>query len=77
MDYNTGKIDDMERDIYGRFTSSRREEPKWLSIVTYAAWTAAMWWLFGWAAGVTLIAIAAILFALCVWLSRRDKRADG
>lgn len=57
----------MERDIYGRFTRSRHREPKWLGIVTYAAWTAAMWWLFGWAAGVTLIAIAVILLAVACW----------
>ena len=62
----------MERDIYGRFTSSRQREPKWLGIVTYAAWTAAMWWLFGWAAGVTLIVIAAILFAVAYW--RKGKK---
>ena len=67
----------MKRDMYGRFKSSRRSEPKWMGVATYALWTAAMWWLFGWPAGVTLTVIAAILFALCVWLSRRDKMSDG
>ena len=67
----------MERDMYGRFKSSRRGEPKWIGVAIYAAWTAAMWWLFGWVAGVSMIVIAALLFALCVWLSRRDKKDDG
>jgi len=66
----------MERDMYGRFKSSRRGEPKWIGVATYALWTAAMWGLFGWPAGVTLIVIAVLIFALCVWLSRRKKRAD-
>lgn len=63
--------------MYGRFKSSRRSEPKWTGVATYALWTAAMWWLFGWSASVALIVIAALIFALCVWLNRRDKRADG
>jgi len=63
----------MERDMYGRFKSSRWSEPKWMGAATYALWTAAMWWLFGWVVGVSMIVIAALLFALCVWLSRRDK----
>ena len=67
----------MERGMYGRFKSSRQSEPKWLGVAAYALWTAAMWWLFGWPAGVTMIVIAALLFALCVWLSRRDKRDEG
>ncbi len=66
----------MERDMYGRFKSSRRGEPKWIGVAMYVLWTAAMWWLFGWPAGVALIVIAALIFALCVWLSRRDKRTD-
>jgi len=51
----------MERDMYGRFRSSRRGEPKWLGVATYAAWTVACWLLFGWVAGVTLLAIAAVV----------------
>ena len=66
----------MGRDIYGRFTSDRREDPKWFGIVIYAGWTAMMWWLFGWAAGVTLLVIAAALFAFCVWIERRQKRGS-
>lgn len=57
--------------------SANDEDPKWLGIVTYAGWTAMMWWLFGWAAGVTLLVIAAVLFAFCVWIDRRQKRGSG
>lgn len=67
----------MERDMYGRFKSSRLSEPKWMGVAMYVLWTAAMWGLFGWVAGASMIVIAALLFALCVWLSRRGKRADG
>lgn len=65
----------MGRDIYGRFTSSRRREPKWLGIAAYAAWTAAMWWLFGWVAGATLIAVAVLLIAIA--LLKKQKAEDG
>ena len=67
----------MERDMYGRFKSSRRGEPKWTGVVTAVGFVVIAWWLFGWPAGVALIVIAALLFALCVWLSRRDKKDDG
>ena len=59
--------------MYGRFKSSRRGEPKWMGVAMYVLWTVAMWWLFGWPAGVTLIVIAALLFALCVWLNKGKR----
>lgn len=61
----------MERDMYGRYKSSRHREPKWLGVATYTAWTVAMWWLFGWVAGVTLVAVAVVVVAVCVWLEKK------
>ena len=54
-------------------TGGDDDEPKWMGVAVYAAWTVVCWLLFGWVAGVSMIVIAALLFALCVWLSRRDK----
>ena len=66
----------MERDMYGRFKSSRRGEPKWIGVAMYVLWTAAMWWLFGWPAGVTLVVVGAGLSAVCMWQEKR-KKAEG
>ena len=57
--------------------TSDDDEPKWTGVVTAVGFVVIAWWLFGWPAGVALIVIAALLFALCVWLSRRDKKDDG
>ena len=67
----------MERDLYGRFKSNRRSEPKWTGVATAVGFVVIAWWMGDWVAGVTVIVFFALLFALCVWLSRRDKRAEG
>ena len=67
----------MERDMYGRFKSSRRGEPKWTGVAMAAGLVVIAWWMGGWVAGVTVIVFFALLSSLCVWLSRRDKRDEG
>ena len=53
------------------------DEPKWTGVAMTVGFVVIAWWLFGWVAGVSMIVITALLFALCVWLSRMDKRAEG
>lgn len=67
----------MERDMYGRFKSSRRSEPKWLGVATAVGWVAGIWLLMDWQSAVMLAVVLALIFALCVWLSRRDKKDEG
>ena len=67
----------MERDMYGRFKSSRRGEPKWIGVAMAVGWVAGIWLLMGWESAVMLAVVLALIFALCVWLSRRDKRDEG
>ena len=55
--------------------TSDDDEPKWTGVATAVGFVVIAWWLGGWVAGVTVIVFFALLFALCLWLSRRDK--DG
>lgn len=66
----------MERDMYGRFKSSRRGEPKWVGVATAVAMVPVLWGLFGWVAAVVLVASVAAVFALCVWLARKQRDND-
>lgn len=63
----------MERDMYGRFKSNRQSEPKWIGVATAVGLVVIAWWLFGWVAAVVWVASVAAVFALCVWLARKQQ----
>jgi hypothetical protein len=63
----------MERDMYGRWKSSRAREPKWVGAATAVAMTVVMWGLLGWVAAVAWVASVAAVFALCVCLARKQR----
>ena len=53
--------------------TSGDDDPKWMGVATAVGLVVIAWWLFGWVAGVTVIVFFALIFALCVWLSRESR----